>query len=86
MAPHVKADLDTNPTAGLLSIMSTKSWAAWVEINITGDGVDQRHNRPKFVETATGVSDSRRDANDRDAFALQQATCGGDEFRAVIDD
>jgi hypothetical protein len=38
MALHVSDDLDRKPTAGLVSTMSAKSSAEWVEIRITGDG------------------------------------------------
>lgn len=38
MAQGVSADLDRKPTAGLVAIISAKSCAAWVEINISVDG------------------------------------------------
>ncbi len=39
MASAVRADLGTNPRAGLAVIMSAKSCSSWVEIMITGNDV-----------------------------------------------
>ena len=98
--------MDTNPRAGLVSINSAKSCAAWVDIRITGADdvarveslcefepalaakvdIDQCHVGPQFLEASKGRGGIRRHADDRDALALQQAACGIDETRAVIND
>jgi hypothetical protein len=48
--------------------------------------VDQRHVWMQFFEAPECISSRRRDSDDREALALEQSACGGDEMGAVIND
>src|SRR5258705_864897 len=83
MAPHVSADLDRNPTAGLVSINTAKSCAAWVEISITGDGdgpptrlscsaSSKPLSLPRLMSTS--ATSGRNSSKSRSASALVDAT------------
>ena len=81
MAPDDRADLQRNPTAGLVAIMSAKSCSAWVEISITGalrpsrwscSASSKPLSAPRLMSTS--ITSGRSSSARRSASALVVAT------------